>query len=517
MEDSPLDAVIGLTLLQHPDPARVGQTASLFGAQSGGEAAVSRLEPNFLPSTGGVGSPLSSPSLSRSPLRIRAEQASTNPRTRVLLDPTGTSSRVKLNGRLLTGPTVLEPEMVEEGVALDIAGVVVLLLHELPTGEPPSDDLGIFGESSAIRRVRADIRRVADLELCVLIRGESGSGKELVARAVHDQSQRQARPFVAVNMAAIPPSVGGSMLFGHTRGAFTGASEASPGFFGNAQSGTLFLDEIGETPSELQASLLRAIREREIQPVGAPKPKTVDVRLVSATDANLESLVDQGGFSMPLLRRIEGFTIQIPALRERKDDIARLFFRFLAEELAALGEENKLAEPPPTQKPWLPTSLLVALLDYPFPGNVAELKTIAQRVAISNRDRDRFVLDPTLEQRLHPPAAPVEPLRPSVEPFLPSGPTPRADTADLSDEDIVSAMRACHFKVKSAAHLLGVSRSWLNDRIESCDGLRKAKTLQEPEIREALSLHSGKIAEMARTLEVSEHGLKLRIRALDIH
>jgi DNA-binding NtrC family response regulator len=383
---------------------------------------------------------------------------------------------------------------------------------------------------------------VADLDACVLIRGESGSGKELVAGAIHRQSQRHSQPYITVNMGAIPTSVGASMLFGHARGAFTGAANPSPGFFGSADGGTLFLDEVGETPRDLQALLLRAIREGEIQPVGEPRTKHVDVRVISATDADLNVMVDRGQFAMPLLRRLEGYTIAIPPLRERRDDLARLFFRFLTNELTETGERDKLNEPAPSQKPWLPASVVASLLDYDWPGNVAELETIAKRIAITNRQRKGFYLDPMIAERLTRVRTPgaSEPARAdalaatiqpttqpgTVPPGTLSAPGPLAqptvspprnkDAASLEDAEIAQAMREHRFKIKAAAIALGVSRSWLNTRLESCQGIRKAKELSRDEILHAGSAAGGELSTMAERLEVSEHGLKLRMKALEL-
>src|SRR6185295_16399795 len=414
-------------------------------------------------------------------------------------------------------------------------------LHWLSADRDPAPDLGIYGESLEIRRVSAEIRRVAALDACVLIRGESGSGKELVASAIHRQSRRQAESYITVNMGAIPSSVGASMLFGHARGAFTGAVNPSPGFFGSADRGTLFLDEVGETPRELQALLLRAIREGEIQPVGEPRAKHVDVRVISATDADLNEMVERGQFAMPLLRRLEGYTIAIPPLRQRRDDLARLFFRFLTQELADTGESQKLDETQPSQKPWLPANVVASLLDYEWPGNVAELETIAKRIAITNRQRKGFYLDPMLSERLlrtrtlaagastelapggantvqavaprgAQPGLTVQPIGSAPTPTPPAlRPVASArgkEAASLEDAEIAQAMREHRFKIKAAAIALGVSRSWLNTRLESCQGIRKAKELNRDEILHASSAAGGDLSTMAERLEVSEHGLK---------
>jgi two-component system nitrogen regulation response regulator GlnG len=506
---------VGLTLLQHPDVSRVGQIAVLFALAVGGSRRLNRAEPEFHWHGQARGAPLLSGVVSRTPLVIQTSGSGT-----LTVGHDGSLARVRVDGQSLSGERELDSRALERGVVIELAGCVLLLLHLVRAERDEHSDLGIFGESVEIRRVRDEIRRVADLDTSVLVRGESGSGKELVARAIHRQSRRSGAAYVSVNMGAIPGTVAASMLFGHARGAFTGAAGASPGFFGSAHGGTLFLDEVGETPPELQPLLLRAIREGEIQPVGEANTRKVDVRVISATDANLEALLERGRFSLPLLRRLEGYTIVLPPLRARRDDLARLFFRFLQRELEAIGESQKLAEPPPDRKPWLPTAVLAAMLEYEWPGNVAELETISKRLVITNRDRRQFQLDRFITGRLRM-ASPEA--GPSAVGGAPDGPerfartpAPRQDqTAGLSDEDIAQAMRLHRFKVGAAALALGVSRSWLNTRLETCNGVRKAKDVGKDEILLAAGACGWDLVKMAEQLEVSAHGLKLRVNALE--
>jgi DNA-binding NtrC family response regulator len=544
-------ALVGLSVLLHPNVARIGQVSALFALSIGGTRRLSRLEPEFHWHGVDRGEPLASPVLSRTPIIIRATEHGS-----ISIENPGAINAVLVQGEALLGQREFAASDLEGGIVISLSGSVLVLLHWLSADRDPAPDLGIYGESLEIRRVREEIRRVADLDACVLIRGESGSGKELVASAIHRQSRRQAESYITVNMGAIPSSVGASMLFGHARGAFTGAANPSPGFFGSADRGTLFLDEVGETPRDLQALLLRAIREGEIQPVGEPRAKHVDVRVISATDADLNTMVERGQFAMPLLRRLEGYTIAIPPLRRRRDDLARLFFRFLAQELAETGEGKKLDEPQPSQKPWLPANVVASLLDYEWPGNVAELETIAKRIAITNRQRKSFYLDAMIAERLarsrtlaagaelartetgpttvQPLTRPPATTQPGTQPVLtvhpvslaptpsPPGQRPVAppargkDAASLEDAEIAHAMREHRFKIKAAAIALGVSRSWLNTRLESCQGIRKAKELSRDEILSASSAVGGELSAMAERLEVSEHGLKLRVKALEL-
>jgi two-component system nitrogen regulation response regulator GlnG len=494
-----------LTLLAHPDVSRVGEIAVLFSAAAGGARKLNRLEPSFA-LRGGEGRPLASAVLSRSPLSIRTTRAGS-----VELVPSE-GCKAKLAREPLDHPTTVDTEALTDGVVLELAECVLLLLHRLDAKPRSEPDRGLVGESLAIRSVRAEIQKLADLETCVLIRGESGSGKELVARAIHDLSRRKTHAYVAVNVGAIPSAMAASALFGHARGAFTGAVQRHPGFFGSAENGTLFLDEIGEAPKQIQALLLRAVREHEIQPVGEAEPRHANVRLLTATDADLERRTEDGEFSAPLLRRLEAYCVRVPPLRERKDDIPRLFVRFLREELEQTDELDKLAEPPAAKKPWLPSAFIAALVRYPWPGNVAELQTVARRLAICNRGAKHFTLDAWLEQRLSLEAGRSDGKRASGRPLS----AEKRDPRGISDAEIVAAMREARFKVVKAGEILGVSRSWLNTRLEFCEGLRKAKELTAEEIETAASKASGNTRVTAELLEVSEHGLKLRMNALGL-
>ena len=199
----------------------------------------------------------------------------------------------------------------------------------------------MVGESAALRQVRAHVERIADLPVPVLVRGETGTGKELVARAVHLRSPRRDGPFVSVNLGAIPRDLAAAELFGAVRGAYTGAAQDRPGFFRAARGGTLFLDEVGEAPPEVQAMLLRVLESGEMYPVGGQAPVATDVRLIAATDADLEERIRDGRFKAPLLHRLAGYEIRLPPLRERREDIGPLFVHFAREELERIGEAGR--------------------------------------------------------------------------------------------------------------------------------------------------------------------------------
>jgi DNA-binding NtrC family response regulator len=251
-----------------------------------------------------------------------------------------------------------------------IAGAV----QSAPAGpkKKPKAKGGIVAESPAMREVLETIDQVADSRATVMIGGESGVGKEVVARMLHERSSRSAKPFVAVSCAAIPDTLLESELFGHEKGAFTGANAARAGRFESASTGTLFLDEIGDVPMTMQVKLLRVIQERTIERLGSTKPTKIDVRLVTATHRNLHEAVEAGTFRLDLLYRLQVVEIAIPPLRERKEDILPLAQHFLAK----FAAEN-------SGSPLTVSEEAAGLLQaYRWPGNVRELENVMERATV---------------------------------------------------------------------------------------------------------------------------------------
>ncbi len=230
----------------------------------------------------------------------------------------------------------------------------------------------LVGRSPALLDVFKTVGRVARSDVAVLITGESGTGKELVARAIHGASDRTESPFVAVNAAAIPRELLESELFGHERGAFTGAVESRPGRFREASGGSLFLDEIGDMPLELQAKLLRVLQSGEVTSVGGRRAERVDVRILAATHRDLDEAVKEGGFREDLLYRLRVVPIHIPPLRERPEDVVALAEHFLRSHGGELGGEARTLSP----------EALARLGDYDWPGNVRELENAIRRALV---------------------------------------------------------------------------------------------------------------------------------------
>jgi len=246
----------------------------------------------------------------------------------------------------------------------------------------------IVGSSEAVRKVLRQVAKVATSDSTVLILGETGTGKELIARAIHKRSSRSERAFIAVNCAAIPPSLIASELFGHEKGAFTGATQRRLGRFESANGGTIFLDEVGDLPSEIQIALLRVLQEREIERVGSNKAIPVDVRVLAATHRDLDTLVAEGKFRQDLLYRLSVVPIQIPSLRERTDDIPVLVDYFIGRFGKKVGKKFRSIDKRTAD----------LFKTYQWPGNVRELQNVIERTVILS-EGDIFCVDETWLKR----------------------------------------------------------------------------------------------------------------------
>jgi len=251
----------------------------------------------------------------------------------------------------------------------------------------------LIGKSDAMRRVMHLVDRVASARSSVLVTGESGTGKEVVARRLHQQGERASGPFVAVHCGALPEALMESELFGHEKGAFTGASARSEGLVRAADGGTLFLDEIGELPLELQVKLLRVLQDRKVRPVGASKEVEVDVRVIAATNRNVEQEVAAGTFRQDLFYRLDVIRLHLPPLRERPEDIPLLAAHFVQKHCALAGKSVELA---PDALAWLAR--------HPYPGNVRELENMIER-AVTLALGDRITLDDFAGPSLYGPGA----------------------------------------------------------------------------------------------------------------
>jgi len=503
--------VPGLTILGHHDPQRIGERVRLLPLASGREAPLSRLEPFFAHPGAGLRRPLADPHLSRRPLLLAPM-----PDEGVRLSLAGSSTAVTADGEPLTGDRSFSARELASGVVLMLSQRIVLLLHRLqslPESEIPS--YGLVGESDAILEVRRQIRQVADLDLPVLLRGETGTGKELLARAIHQASRRRDRSYFAINMGAVPSSLAAAELFGAAKGAFTGADRRRQGYFSLADGGTLFLDEIGEVPPEVQPLLLRALENGEIQPVGAEATVRVDVRLIAATDSDLEAAIASGHFRAPLLHRLSGYQIRLPPLRDRRDDIGRLFVHFLRQELAAIGESHRLDDLGPDARPWLPAPFLARLASASWPGNVRQLRNVARQLAVDSRGFAAARIGSQLDRLLDSSEWPRPEILQRVEAAPAAGRS--RSPMEVSEDELVTALRANRWHPGATARQLGISRPALYVLIDQCPRTRKAADLSREEIEQAAARCDGRIADMVEILEVSEDGLKRQMKKLGLH
>ncbi len=320
-------------------------------------------------------------------------------------------------------------------------------------------EAGLVAGSAAMREIYELVERAAEYKTTVLITGESGVGKEVVARAVHGLSDRAGEPFVAVNCGAIPETLIESELFGHVRGAFTGAESEARGMFREADGGTLFLDEIGELPLATQVKLLRVLQEEEVRPVGASKSHPVDVRIVAATARGLEQMVEAQSFRADLFYRLNVFRLHVPPLRERREDVPVLADQLLAALSRRLG------------KPVAPLEreAVAALCAYGWPGNVRELENTLERALILARDG-------RVTRELFPFFASAELAAPATAPTAPTA----ASVGDTTAEDV---------SIK-----------------------RQGRALEERLIRLALARTGGNRTRAAHLLEISARALQYKLK-----
>ena len=496
-----------LTILAHPDPTRVGQRAVLADLlRPGAQLPLSRMGPAFAAPGASRFEPLGVRRLSRSPVLLRQHEAGGG----LTIDASRTRTAVEVDGAPLTERREVPRDALAAGVTLVLGGRVAVLLHlrALPRVQPPPA-LGMVGHSEALDDLRDALRRAAATDVPVLLRGETGTGKELAARALHEHSRRAAGPFRAVDMGTLPSTLAASALFGHTRGAFSGADRARKGHLVTAHGGTLLLDEVGESPPEVQAMLLRVLESGRCLPVGSDREVEVDVRVVSATDADLEGAVARGAFRAPLLHRLAGIVLELPPLRRRREDVGLLLIHFLRAELAALGSEERLV-PADDEAPWLSARLVARLARYGWPGNVRELRNAARQIAVFSHDAARAALDPGLEQRTRKAPHPEPVAGPGGQSLARSrGPAPPAD------EVILGSLEAHGWSVAATASALGLARSTLYDWMERSPDVRKASDLSREEIERALTAAAGDRVAAARALRVSRRGFTLRLRALN--
>jgi two-component system response regulator HydG len=307
------------------------------------------------------------------------------------------------------------------------------------------DNKGLLGQSAALRQLTTLLGTVAPSEATILITGESGTGKELVARAIHSNSARRNGPYITINCAALTETLLESELFGHEKGAFTGAERARDGRFAAADQGTIFLDEIGDMPLSMQVKLLRVIQEREVQRVGSDRATKVDVRILAATNKDLQEEVDNGRFRRDLYYRLNVVAVKMPALRERIEDIPLLAMHFLQQFAQKNGKTVKGFTPEAMDR----------LLKHPWPGNVRELENAVERAVI-------LMIGEYVDTRDFPATLNGKDVAINVSEYTP----PTMTLNEIEHRAIVNALKTANGNKSEAARRLGITRKTLNAKIQ---------------------------------------------------
>lgn len=548
-----------LRVLYHAELSRIGAVTSDTSPLAAGDWQIlGRQTPLF--GTSGYERPLDDPAVSREQLRLRwlpgRNVFEIRPNAEARRPCRIVSTEDGARDQLPVGPFELPP-----GTCLALGERVLLALECVQARPRRADRLGLVGDSEALWTLRDEIRDVAIFGRPTLVVGPTGAGKELVARAIHARSPRSQGPFVAVNCAALPEQLVESLLFGHTRGAFTGAERAAPGLLAAADGGTLFLDELGELSGNIQPKLLRVLQDGLASPVGAHEPRRVDFRLIAATNRDLRADVAAGRLREDLYYRIATHVVAVPPVSARRFDVPELFFHFLERITREHPDTAWLLASGANARPAIPLAFFADLLRQPWSGNVREVQNVAEQIA-------------RLNLRPGPFRAPS--FAPRLPPFLPSardtapreaaeiaGPRARAPSVDagveteigtalglapktvgkLFDDDQLHAARlalddpsrsegrarlsaiataavqallvAHDFNQSRVASALGTSRTTLVKLMRDL-GLRRATDLDLLAIERACAAARGDIDAAAQALGVSAHALKKQMTLLRV-
>jgi DNA-binding NtrC family response regulator len=484
--------ILALTVLWHPDPARIGQ--QYLQPESDQAMEVSRFLPLFAhPGSEGLG--LGHGSVSRQPLRLAREIGG-----RLSVTPPDSRMAVEVDGVEIAAAATLEPAQLDSGVVLGLGRSILLCIHwtdRLPRANPIP---GLLGVSAAAIQVRELIRTVAPTELPVLLLGETGTGKEVAARAIHALGRRADKPLVAVNMAVMNEGLAAAELFGTTRGAYTGAQSARTGLFAEADGATLFLDEVGNTPPAVQPMLLRVLESGQYRVVGGDTDRRSSARVIAATDQDLAG----ADFNQALLRRLERFVITLPPLRARREDIGVLLVHAL-EQARGLGGGG--------QVPVLPFAFVSACANYDWPGNVRQLSHVLARALLLAQAGQLPLFEALVGVRkaVRPAAA-----APAASTVAAAVPAKRRALDEFGDEEVLTALHNNGWQVQGAAAELGISRPSMYKLIENHPAIRRPEAIGLEELQQALRQGGGDLERCAALLLTPAEALRRHLRGLGL-
>jgi len=435
----------------------------------------------------------------------------------VQVTPPSSRMVVELNGAAIQQAASLSKAQIERGAILGLGGMVLVCLHWMRCAPQAVAVPGLLGVGTAAIRTRELVRQVAGTDNTVLLLGETGTGKEVVARAIYALSARAQRPLVTVNMATLNDALAAADLFGATKGAYTGAAAMRHGLFTEAQDATLFLDEIGNTPASVQPMLLRVLETGDYRPLGATADLHSSARLIAATDQDLSAR----SFNQALLRRLESFVIQLPPLRERREDIGLLLLHMLEQRGAAAQ---------------FPAALASRFACYDWPGNIRQLKHFAQRCVLALQAGQEVDFDSLLDGALTGDSVTLAgsvsaggSLSASAGVAMASrvgtgaaadvgadGPPRRRKPSELTDQDVLAAMDKHAWCIQDAANELGISRPSMYKLLEANPQVRNVVHIPYDELMRAYEQSGGDLAQCAALLRTPSDSLRRHLRVLGV-
>ena len=497
--------MLAFTVLWHPEPARVGEQA--FASPGSRQIALNRFAPLFgRPGATPLG--LGDRRIARDPVMLLRDAAD-----QVTIVTPQSRMSIGVDGETLAGGVTLPVAAVERGVVLALGGCVLLCMHWTDQLPRLNGSTTLLGVSGAVLRLHESIRQAAGTLLPVLLLGETGTGKELVAQAIHAASPRRDRPLVAVNMATLSETLAAADMFGAVKGAYTGADNVRRGWFAEAGDGTLFLDEIGDTPGAVQPMLLRVLETGTYRPLGAAADLRSGARVIAATDQDLGH-----GYNQALLRRLEGFVIHLPPLRARREDIGLLIRHFITQ------WENAGNAPAV-----LPTTLIDALCRYDWPGNVRQLAMVVRRALIAAVDGPAPAFEVLVPEAAQPQQLP-NPGGPTGSGMqdgrLPGGGeapgdargkvTRRARLSELDHDAVMAALEENAWQVGAAAAALGVSRPSMYKLIDDHPDIRPAAAIPLAELQSAVGACGDDVVLCAQILKTPSEALRRHLRGVGL-